>query len=192
MKIHIVQKGDTLFHLATNYQVELKDLINSNHQLSNPDMLMPGMKITIPTSEKQINLVEKKTEKAKPELIKNSIDETETTIPEPIKRPIGKEEAAIPEPVRRPIGNMDADDDKAKKLNEKNRPLYPVVPFGEEEEIVNHKAQPKEADIAYTREDGGTRELPVEQRPMMSPPQHQVEFTFCCQCKQPIYQHKQG
>ncbi|MFS0780777.1 SafA/ExsA family spore coat assembly protein [Bacillus sp. 1P06AnD] len=48
MKIHIVQKGDTLWKLAKKYGVSFEELKKSNSQLSNPDMIMPGMKIKIP------------------------------------------------------------------------------------------------------------------------------------------------
>ncbi|MFK9119725.1 SafA/ExsA family spore coat assembly protein, partial [Peribacillus frigoritolerans] len=48
MKIHIVQKGDTLWKLAKKYGVSFEELKKVNTQLSNPDMMMPGMKIKIP------------------------------------------------------------------------------------------------------------------------------------------------
>ncbi|MDE3839750.1 spore coat protein [Bacillus methanolicus] len=49
MKIHIVQKGDTLWKIAKKYGVNFEELKKMNSQLSNPDMIMPGMKIKIPT-----------------------------------------------------------------------------------------------------------------------------------------------
>ncbi|MCC3356576.1 SafA/ExsA family spore coat assembly protein [Bacillus sp. REN16] len=49
MKIHIVQKGDTLWEIAKKYGVDFGELKAVNTQLSNPDMLMPGMKIKVPT-----------------------------------------------------------------------------------------------------------------------------------------------
>ena len=48
MKIHIVQKGDSLWKIAKKYGVNFELLKKTNSQLSNPDMLMPGMKIKIP------------------------------------------------------------------------------------------------------------------------------------------------
>ncbi|MGV2446468.1 UNVERIFIED_CONTAM: SafA/ExsA family spore coat assembly protein, partial [Bacillus sp. ATCC 13368] len=48
VKIHIVQKGDTLWKLAKKYGVSFEELKKVNTQLSNPDMMMPGMKIKIP------------------------------------------------------------------------------------------------------------------------------------------------
>ncbi|MEC3434256.1 SafA/ExsA family spore coat assembly protein, partial [Bacillus cereus] len=45
MKIHIVQKGDTLWKIAKKYGVDFDTLKQTNTQLSNPDLIMPGMKI---------------------------------------------------------------------------------------------------------------------------------------------------
>ncbi|RWR11159.1 SafA/ExsA family spore coat assembly protein [Siminovitchia fortis] len=50
MKIHIVQKGDTLWKIAKKYGVDFEELKKMNAQLSNPDMIMPGMKIKVPAS----------------------------------------------------------------------------------------------------------------------------------------------
>ncbi len=49
MKIHIVQKGDTLWEIAKKYGVGFEELKAVNTQLSNPEMIMPGMKIKVPT-----------------------------------------------------------------------------------------------------------------------------------------------
>jgi len=48
VRIHIVQKGDTLWKIAKKYGVNFEELKKMNTQLSNPDMIMPGMKIKIP------------------------------------------------------------------------------------------------------------------------------------------------
>ena len=48
MKIHIDQKGDTLWKIAQKYGVQFEELKQINSQLSNPDMIMPGMKIKVP------------------------------------------------------------------------------------------------------------------------------------------------
>jgi morphogenetic protein associated with SpoVID len=50
VKIHIVQKGDTLWKIAKKYGVNFEELKQMNTQLSNPDMIMPGMKIKVPTT----------------------------------------------------------------------------------------------------------------------------------------------
>ncbi|MEN1969275.1 SafA/ExsA family spore coat assembly protein [Lentibacillus sp. N15] len=54
MKIHVVQKGDTLWELAKKYGVDFEEVKQLNPQLSSPDMIMPGMKIKIPGSNKAV------------------------------------------------------------------------------------------------------------------------------------------
>lgn len=51
MKIHVVQKGDTLWTIAKNYQVSFEELKAANAYLADPDMIMPGMKIKIPAAK---------------------------------------------------------------------------------------------------------------------------------------------
>ncbi|MED4268797.1 SafA/ExsA family spore coat assembly protein, partial [Geobacillus stearothermophilus] len=50
MKIHIVQKGDTLWKIAQKYGVDFEQLKKINGHVSDPDMIMPGMKIKVPTA----------------------------------------------------------------------------------------------------------------------------------------------
>ncbi|MBP2000385.1 morphogenetic protein associated with SpoVID [Paenibacillus shirakamiensis] len=50
MKIHIVKQGDTLFELSNKYQVPLQKLIDANPQLSNPDVLIVGEKVKVPST----------------------------------------------------------------------------------------------------------------------------------------------
>lgn len=50
MKIHIVQKGDTLWKIAQKYGVDFNQLKSMNTHLANPDAIMPGMKIKVPTN----------------------------------------------------------------------------------------------------------------------------------------------
>lgn len=62
MKIHIVQKGDTLWEIAQNYGVDFEQLKQANSQLSSPDMIMPGMKIKIPSTTKSVKKEQPKKE----------------------------------------------------------------------------------------------------------------------------------
>lgn len=62
MKIHIVQKGDTLWEIAKKYNVDFEQLKSMNSHLSDPNLLMPGMKIKVPTG----NIPVKKQKKEKP------------------------------------------------------------------------------------------------------------------------------
>ncbi|MCA0969950.1 SafA/ExsA family spore coat assembly protein [Halobacillus litoralis] len=54
MRIHIVQKGDTLWTIAKKYGVDFAEVKAMNTQLSNPDMIMPGMKIKVPQGTKPV------------------------------------------------------------------------------------------------------------------------------------------
>ncbi|TFJ93999.1 SafA/ExsA family spore coat assembly protein [Lentibacillus salicampi] len=54
MRIHIVQKGDTLWEIAKQYGADFEQVKQLNPQLSSPDMIMPGMKIKIPASSKPV------------------------------------------------------------------------------------------------------------------------------------------
>src|SRR5699024_7260177 len=67
VKIHIVQKGDTLWELAEQYDVDFSELKKVNSQLSSPDMIMPGMKVKIPSSKKQVKKETKQTKEEKKE-----------------------------------------------------------------------------------------------------------------------------
>ncbi len=49
MKIHIIAKRDTLWKIAKKYGVDFDTLKKTNTQLSNSDLIMPGMKIKVPS-----------------------------------------------------------------------------------------------------------------------------------------------
>ncbi|WXB92165.1 SafA/ExsA family spore coat assembly protein [Bacillus sp. FJAT-52991] len=80
MKIHIVQKGDTLWTIAKKYGVNFEELKKMNAQLSNPDLIMPGMKIKVPTPAGMTNK----------EMPKSGTVEKEKKVEQPIA-PITKE-----------------------------------------------------------------------------------------------------
>src|SRR5699024_12373142 len=73
LKIHIVQKGDTLWKIAKAYDVDLEALKNMNHHSACPDKNMPGVKIKIPSNTKsytQTEAKEKTTSETKEEIQK--------------------------------------------------------------------------------------------------------------------------
>lgn len=45
---HTVQKGDTMWKLAVQYQVGTSEIIDANPQISNPDLIYPGQVLNIP------------------------------------------------------------------------------------------------------------------------------------------------
>lgn len=54
MKVHIVQKGDTLWKISRQYGISFEELKRVNAHLANPDYIVPGMKIFLPeTKENQ-------------------------------------------------------------------------------------------------------------------------------------------
>lgn len=57
MKIHIVKEGDTLYKLAQKYGVEVEDIIACNPLIANPDELIVGLKVKIPTQPTKVKLV---------------------------------------------------------------------------------------------------------------------------------------
>src|SRR5690625_1921260 len=77
LKIHIVQKGETLWEIAELYEVDVEELKQLNSQLSSPDMLMPGMKIKIPSPSKNV-----KKKKARIEQEEKQANKTEKKIKE--------------------------------------------------------------------------------------------------------------
>ncbi|SES95909.1 spore coat assembly protein SafA/uncharacterized protein, YkwD family [Salinibacillus kushneri] len=48
---YTVQSGDTLWKISVKYEVGLSEIINANPQFSNPDLIYPGDKVTIPLRE---------------------------------------------------------------------------------------------------------------------------------------------
>lgn len=55
MRIHIVQKGDSLWTIANQYGVDFEELKAANQQLANENEIMPGMKIYLPNSDHRRN-----------------------------------------------------------------------------------------------------------------------------------------
>ncbi|WP_308162221.1 SafA/ExsA family spore coat assembly protein [Bacillus sp. ISL-18] len=146
MKIHIVQKGDTLWKIAKKYGVNFEELKKMNSQLSNPDMIMPGMKIKVPTTggsikkeapmgtkpEKTINLG---TKKEMP--IAEHPFAKEKPVPLPIKEaPIVKEKPIVKE---QPIVK--------EKPIVKEQPIVKEKPIVKEQPIVKEKPIVKEQPI---------------------------------------------
>ena len=45
---HTVQKGDTMWKLAVQYQVGASEIIAANPQIKNPNLIYPGDRVQIP------------------------------------------------------------------------------------------------------------------------------------------------
>jgi morphogenetic protein associated with SpoVID len=49
--IYVVKKGDTLYKISKCFEIGLKELLQVNSQIKNPDLISPGDKIFIPRSK---------------------------------------------------------------------------------------------------------------------------------------------
>lgn len=49
--IYVVKKGDTLYKISKCFDIGLKELLQVNRHIKNPDMIAPGNKIFIPRSK---------------------------------------------------------------------------------------------------------------------------------------------
>ena len=74
MKIHIVQKGDTLWKIAQKYGVNFEELKKMNAHLSDPNYIMPGMKIKVPTPAASVKPVKKETQNVQQQTVSFDVD----------------------------------------------------------------------------------------------------------------------
>lgn len=49
MKIHILKKGETLYEVSQKYKISMDQLVNTNRHIENPDKVMAGTKVKIPS-----------------------------------------------------------------------------------------------------------------------------------------------
>ncbi len=131
MKIHIVQKGDTLWELSKKYGVNFEELKQMNTQLSSPDMIMPGMKIKIPSSSKAV----KQEHIPKKETVKQPYKDTS---PKPM--PVMKEdEKEMPKPQMPQMPQMPNQPIMQMPNLEQDFQNYTTINFPE----THHHVQPK-------------------------------------------------
>jgi uncharacterized YkwD family protein/spore coat assembly protein SafA len=46
--IYTVRTGDSMWKIAVKYQIGVSEIISANRQITNPNMIMPGQKLSIP------------------------------------------------------------------------------------------------------------------------------------------------
>lgn len=51
LRIYIIQKGDTLYKVAKKHDVQIEDIIRLNTHISDPEYIVPGMKIKLPNKK---------------------------------------------------------------------------------------------------------------------------------------------
>lgn len=102
VRIHIVQKGDTLWKIARQHGISFEDLKRLNAHLANPDYIVPGMEIILPDVNAKI-ASPKNT--VKEHIVKEHVKETVKEKP-PMEKPAKEKpvkEMPLPKPVPMPI-----------------------------------------------------------------------------------------
>ncbi|GAB4073311.1 spore coat assembly protein SafA [Barrientosiimonas marina] len=143
MKIHIVQKGDTLWEIAQQYGVDFNELKQLNPQISSPDMIMPGMKIKIPASSKPVKnegAQQKNVSKAEPkpaaeELYQDSspkpmpfIQEDDSESPKEMKPKMPQKQSSMPAYPQMPSTSNVPHQSKAEAPSTSGKPAMPEHP----------------------------------------------------------------
>ncbi|AWE08161.1 hypothetical protein DCE79_12495 [Lysinibacillus sp. 2017] len=72
MRVHIVQKGDTLWKIAKQYAIGFDELKRLNAHLANPDYIVPGMEIYLPENmpKKEKEVMQQTVVKEQPKPVK--------------------------------------------------------------------------------------------------------------------------
>jgi len=52
--IHKVSKGDTMWKISVKYEVGLSEIIDANSHISNPALIYPGQRITVPVVDEGV------------------------------------------------------------------------------------------------------------------------------------------
>ncbi|WP_394233084.1 SafA/ExsA family spore coat assembly protein, partial [Niallia oryzisoli] len=189
MKIHIVQKGDTLWKIAKKYGVNFEELKKMNSQLSNPDMIMPGMKIKVPTSGgnikkeaptgvqgTKINMgAKKEMPKKEQPITKEMIKEKPKEMPKEIEVPKAQPEVVEkPKPIEVPKAAPKVKPIETPKAAPKVKPIETpkaapkVKPIEAPKQVP--KAQPIEVPKAAPKPVESVKEVPKE-KPIEQPKQ---------------------
>lgn len=163
LKIHIVQKGDTLWDIAQQYKVDFEQLKSLNVQISSPDMIMPGMKIKIPTEQKKVTHQDtkkhhkqksshKKT-KAKHKPFEQSLmpHALPTLEDDSTKSPLSKKGTYL-SPSEKMAEQTKPSDQQVKKMDEKYDQKKPIIQHGEKTSppfIQQPTQQPIQQPIPY-------------------------------------------
>lgn len=107
MKIHVVQKGDTLWDISQKYGVDFEEVKQLNSHLSSPDMIMPGMKIKVPSSTKSVKHESKPAKETKKEQVKKPYKDIspkpKPVIKEDDKKPPKKVQPEMPKMPQMPV-----------------------------------------------------------------------------------------
>lgn len=166
VRIHIVQKGDTLWKIANKYGVNFEELKKMNAQLSSPEAIMPGMKIKIPGTAGTV----KKESVHKPHAGHKEMPKAEHHI---------KHHKEAPLPVAHPPKEIIKEIHHHKKEHPKM--IYqPIMPQPQPEIDINNyymmNMQQSQAQVQQAKEMPKEIEVPV---PMPIPVQQPVYQNYC-------------
>lgn len=56
--VHIVKGGDTMWKIAVRYQAGVSEIIKANPQIQNPDLIYPGNRLTVPSTNSNTRSLE--------------------------------------------------------------------------------------------------------------------------------------
>lgn len=193
MKFHIVQKNESLWSIAKKYGVDFEQLKMANGQLSNPNVLMPGMKVKVPTDHVKEQPTHHKHEQMKKEQQKHPFVEQkehkkEVQKPAPKPAPKPKSEAPTPQPTPKP----------PKKEQPKQIYHQPIMPYLPEIDINNYYTMnmsqmqqqltqpqaPIQPPVQHESKVEPTEDHEVSEQPCI--PQPYVQQPYCIQPQQPI------
>ncbi|GGA69309.1 SafA/ExsA family spore coat assembly protein [Ornithinibacillus halotolerans] len=176
MKIHIVQKGDTLWEIAKSYGVDFEALKAANAHLSSPDMIMPGMKIRIPTTAKAV-----KKESVKKEAVKEApTQQIQKEAKVPYKDISPKPMPVIKEDDQKPIMEIKP---------EMPMPQMPQIPQMTMPLIMPTLDQDFTTNLTFNLPDKDSVEAPeVKEETMEMPAQEEMQQPMYQPIQQPMYQ----
>ncbi|WP_018764372.1 SafA/ExsA family spore coat assembly protein, partial [Bacillus sp. 105MF] len=155
MKIHIVQKGDTLWKIAKKYGVDFETLKKANTQLTNPDLIMPGMKIKVPSSSVHV---------------KKNMGAGSAPPKEYVKEVQQKEFAATPTPLgiedeeEAPYQSAPITQQPAMQQTQKEMQMKP------QKEMPIQKEKPIQKEVPIQKEKPIQKEVPIQKPPVVEKP----------------------
>lgn len=174
-----MQENETLWKIAQKYGgVDFEELIAANQQISNPDMIMPGMKIKVPTTggDKKQQTAPSKKDKQE---VKPAPQPQNQILPE-----IKEDEEQKWEPLKKEMPSLPIHFNKQQPApKEKQQPLMPVQPTPGPD--VDLKWTQFNKDVMETNINqflpvkdqlAGAQEMPKPemQQPMMPPHHHHM------------------
>lgn len=198
MKIHIVQKGDTLWEIAKKYHVDFEELKQLNSHLASPDMIMPGMKIRIPTQSKKITQGNKA--QVSPETVQKSapapkqqmqptpttpMQQVQPSMPAPKQQPKTqyKETVELPKMPTFPLAQGKTLPTLDEKYKEYPTAILPELPAAPKQQVKQQTQQPKQQTKQKVQPKPKVApkiEMPKEQAPAMQAPVFMLPMEFPC------------